>query len=260
LQGTKGKAIASPLPLNAKTDSRELTGALRPDFPMFSLSYLGAAVPHHQATAREEAAHFRLGKIVSMPIPLHGCRSNSGSSDKEIESVNGRLASLERLLESIVNKHSATSSNASPPASSGGPTLSTPRDSQLVFRDVDYEGDSSFYAQSKSLSQVIEKGLKTASEADGESIGDVAAAVATLRDFLNEKDRSLDSAAPPQSTLRAVVDYPELSNLTLPPMQRVLALLRYARSMIALYLQIFMLTRYSTPTEIHQRYSQHVCR
>jgi hypothetical protein len=150
------------------------------------------------------------------------------SSDRQIEDVNGRLASLERMLENLVNNQTGHSSNASPAASSGGPTLSTPRDSQLVWRDLDYEGDSSFTAHSKNITQVIETGLKSSPDAD--SIGDVAAVVATLRSFLNEKPASFDASAPFQNTLRDVVDYPELRDLTLPPMSTVLSLLRYAKS------------------------------
>ena len=163
----------------------------------------------------------------TQPSPRSDHRSNS---DREIESVNGRLASLERMLETFVgNQINSQSSNASPPASSGAPALSTPRDSQLPWRELDFEGDSSFSAHSRSITQVIEKGLKSAPDAD--TIGDVTAAVATLRSFLNEKPTPLNTSASLQSTLRDVVHYPELSSLTLPPMQSVLNLLRYAKSM-----------------------------
>jgi hypothetical protein len=148
-------------------------------------------------------------------------------SDREIQSVNGRLASLENLLEDLVNKQAGRSSNSSPAASSGGPALSTPRDSQPVWHDLEYEGDSSFAAHSKSITQVIEKGLRGVSDTD--SSADVAAVISTLRDFLSEKQSVSNSADP--SAFRDVVNYPELSNVTLAPMQAVLTLLRYAKSM-----------------------------
>ncbi|KAJ9615532.1 hypothetical protein H2200_001607 [Cladophialophora chaetospira] len=134
------------------------------------------------------------------------------------------------MLESFVGIQHTSGFNASPSTSSGGPTLSTPRDSQLVWGDLDYEGDSSFSAHSKSITQVIETGLKYASGTDVEAIGDVAAAVKALRTFLNEGSGSFDALAPQQDTLREVVDYPELSNLMLPPMQPVLNLLRYIKT------------------------------
>ncbi len=153
------------------------------------------------------------------------------NSDRELENVSGRLAGLERMLESFVGRHDNKSITASPSTSSGGQTLSTPRDSQLVWRDQDYEGDSSFSAHSKSIiTQLLETGLKHTSDADGGPVGDVAAAVKTLRSLLNETPAS-DGASVPQNPLTEVVDYPELSNLTLPPMSVVLNLLRYVKSM-----------------------------
>ncbi|EXJ56725.1 hypothetical protein A1O7_07069 [Cladophialophora yegresii CBS 114405] len=145
-----------------------------------------------------------------------------------IDNVNDRLANLERMLEDFVNNQTGHSSNDSPSTSSGGRTLSAPRDSQLVWRDLDYEGDSSFSAHLKDITQVIETGLKTSSDAD--SIADIAAVVATLRSVLNEKPSSFDTSAPLQNTVRDVVDYPELKDLTLPPMTTVLSLLRYAKT------------------------------
>ncbi|KIW65216.1 hypothetical protein PV04_07494 [Phialophora macrospora] len=183
-------------------------GKVRPEDSVFALPDVSPAMSDRDEGRRTEAAHIRLRKI--------------------IEDVNGRLASLERMLEHLVNNQSGPSANGSPSASSGGPTLSTPRDSQLIWRDLDYEGDSSFTAHSKNITQVIETGLKSSSDAD--SIGDVAAVVATLRSLLNEKPASFDASAPFQNTLRDVVDYPELRDLTLPPMSTVLSLLRYAKT------------------------------
>ena len=140
--------------------------------------------------------------------------------------MSGRLASLERMLENFVGRHADNSANASPSTSSGGPTLSTPRDSQVVSRDLDYEGDSSFSAHSKSITQLLETGLKYTSDAAG---GDVAAAVTTLKGFLNETPAAVDASVPSQNSFRDVVDYPELSNLTLAPMPVVLNLLRFSK-------------------------------
>ena len=185
---------------------------------------------NHEKSAGQEATHLGLGEIVSCMLSPNDLKSDAGCSDKEIESVNGRLASLERMLETVLasNRTESSSSNASSSASSA-PTLSTPRD-QLAWRELDFEGDSSFRAQVRSVTQVMEKGLKSGSDVDAETIGGVTAAVATLRNFLNEKPGSPDTAAPLQDTLQDVVDYPELSLLTLPSMQTVLSLLRYAKS------------------------------
>lgn len=127
-----------------------------------------------------------------------------------------------------MSNQSSNTSSSSPASSSTGPTLSAPRDSQLLSTDPEFEGDSSFSAHSRDITQVIERGLR--SSADGESNGDVEAAVATLRNFVNEKSPRLDVPSPPQSCVRNVVDYPELSNLALPSMPAVLNMLRYIKS------------------------------
>ncbi|ETI26260.1 hypothetical protein G647_03037 [Cladophialophora carrionii CBS 160.54] len=183
-------------------------GTLRQEDAVFALPDVSPAMSYRNEDCGEETANLGLGTI--------------------IEDVNDRLASLERMLEDFVNTQTGRSSNGSPSVSSGGRTLSTPRDSQLVWRDLDYEGDSSFSAHSKDITQVIETGLKTSPDAD--SIGDIAAVVATLRSVLNEKPASFDASAPLQNTVRDVVDYPELKDLTLPPMSAVLSLLRYAKT------------------------------
>lgn len=171
------------------------------------------------------------------------------NSDDEIKSVHGRLASLERMLETFMSNQSSNNSSSSPASTSTGPTLSAPRDNQLLSSDPDFEGDSSFSAHSRDITQVIERGLR--SSAGSESDGDVEAAVATLRNFLNEKSPQSDIPTPPQTTLRNVVDYPELSNLTLPSMPAVLNMLRYIKSMQnPLPTSTPLTVEHSTPLEI----------
>ncbi|OCT48870.1 fungal specific transcription factor domain protein [Cladophialophora carrionii] len=189
-------------------NARSLSSTLRQADAVFALPDVSPTLSYRDEDCGEETANLGLGTI--------------------IEDVNDRLASLERMLEDFVNTQTRHSSNGSPSVSSGGQTLSTPRDNQLVWRDLDYEGDSSFSAHSKDITQVIETGLKTSPDAD--SIGDIAAVVATLRSVLNEKPASFDASAPLPNTVRDVVDYPELKDLTLPPMSAVLSLLRYAKT------------------------------
>lgn len=148
-------------------------------------------------------------------------------SEREIENVNERLASLERTLKAFVGTNRGTGTNASP--ATLGDSLSTPTDSQTVERDVGYEGDSSFTAHSKLAVMDFESGLNNYQYSS--SIQDVSAAVSTLRGFLTkslskEDDETLIAGPQP---LQEIVHYPQLSSLQLPPMDLVLRLLRHIK-------------------------------
>jgi hypothetical protein len=161
--------------------------------------------------------------------------SVSGKFDRDIENVTERLAGLERLLESFVNNQQQNYGHAGAPPSrsqsilAGEPSLSTPSDGHAAPNDVDYEGDSSFGALSKTVTQVIERGLQASPRED---LADVVAAVSTLRKYLNEKSSTKPSADDihAEGTLHEVANYPELSSLNLPSSHRVLSVLRYAKS------------------------------
>ena len=146
-------------------------------------------------------------------------------SEREIENVSGRLASLEKILQAFANNHRGTGTDASPSVLTE--SLSTPRDSQLLETDVGFEGDSSFSAHSKLAVKDFESSLNNSPYS---SIQDVSAAVATLRGVLNKSPTSQDETSNSgQQSLREVVHYPELSNLALPPMDAVLRLLRHVK-------------------------------
>lgn len=148
------------------------------------------------------------------------------SSEQEIEQVNGRLASLERILQSFVQNQQQHTSKVT--SSSLSDQLSTPQDSQHD-ETRHFEGDSSFTAHSKSITQAFESSLNNSPYPN--SIRDVSAAVATLRGFLNE---SLGSGKSSTAVVKSPQDadhHSILSNLTLPPMDAVLRLLRYIKSM-----------------------------
>ncbi|KAK6366298.1 hypothetical protein LTS17_010804 [Exophiala oligosperma] len=106
-------------------------------------------------------------------------------------------------------------------------TLSTPRDHPAIEREPDFAGDSSFVAHSKDATQAFERSLNL------NVGGDVAAAVATLRTFLNNDGTSGadgSGATFVQKPLQEAVLYPELAKLELPSMQVVLRLLRHAKT------------------------------
>lgn len=152
------------------------------------------------------------------------------TSEREIENVNGRLASLERTLQTLVNHQRPNGPEPSPQPRPE--SLSTPRDRQVMERELDYEGDSSFVAHSKHVTQAFEKSLGSNPYSNSNSAQDVSAAVATLRSFLNENSPSADGSVPLHKPLQEAVQYPELSNLDLPPMQPVLHLLRWCKSVL----------------------------
>ncbi|KAI1627569.1 hypothetical protein EDD37DRAFT_266206 [Exophiala viscosa] len=148
----------------------------------------------------------------------------SGRYERELEDVTGRLAGLERTLQRLLDD--PNTSGRSPRNSS--PALPTPSDNQLIERDVDFAGDSSFVAHSKDVTQAFERTLNTSPIPS--SIRDVSAAVATLRTFLNENSGADgEDSLPANQPLRELVHYPDLSNLTLPPMPAVLRLLRHCK-------------------------------
>ncbi|KAK5055930.1 hypothetical protein LTR84_012480 [Exophiala bonariae] len=147
-------------------------------------------------------------------------------SEREIENVNERLASLEKILKLFVGNNKTAALHASPPTVAD--SLSTPTDSQTAEPDVGYEGDSSFNAHSKLAVMSFESGLNNYPYSS--SIQDVSAAVATLRGFLTKSlsDQNDSPASGPQ-VLQEIIHYPQLSSLQLPPMDIVLRLLRHIK-------------------------------
>jgi hypothetical protein len=156
-------------------------------------------------------------------------------SEREIENVNERLASLEKILKLFVGNNKTAALHASPPTVAD--SLSTPTDSQTVEPDVGYEGDSSFNAHSKLAVMSFESGLNDYPYSS--SIQDVSAAVATLRGFLTKSlsDKN-DSPAPGPQVLQEIIHYPQLSSLRLPPMDIVLRLLRHIKGTLGRLLSV----------------------
>lgn len=112
------------------------------------------------------------------------------------------------------------------PSSLPGP-LETPRDSQQD-EGQHFEGESSFTAHSKYITQAFETSLNNSPYSS--TIRDVSSAVATLRGFLNESIEAVKDSSPDDKSLQEAVLYPQLSQLTLPSMEVVLRLLRHAKS------------------------------
>ncbi|KAK4934577.1 hypothetical protein LTR10_024197 [Elasticomyces elasticus] len=148
----------------------------------------------------------------------------SGRYERELEDVTGRLSGLERTLQRLLDEPNTAGRSSR----TSSPAVPTPSDNQLIERDVDFAGDSSFVAHSKDVTQAFEKTLNTSPISS--SIRDVSAAVATLRNFLNENSGTVaEGSMPVNKPLREAVHYPELANLTLPPMPAVLRLLRHCK-------------------------------
>ncbi|KAJ9502416.1 hypothetical protein H2202_002482 [Exophiala xenobiotica] len=192
---------------------------------MFKLPEFPSNMPHDKTESRKATAHNHLWKIpagVRGPETVHAfsCLPCLDSlSEREIENVNHRLASLEKILQASVRAQSGP--QASPQTNSGA--VPSPRDSQPAEREPDFAGSSSFVAQSKDVTQAFERSLGLANNTPS-SAGDVSAAVATLRSFLYDKSASSDGtgAIPVHKPLQEAVHYPELANLELPSMQAVL--------------------------------------
>ncbi|KAJ4519477.1 hypothetical protein HRR83_004499 [Exophiala dermatitidis] len=150
----------------------------------------------------------------------------SGRYEREIEHVNGRLANLEGILQTLANHQKQNSPCPAQPAIPEG--LSTPQDSQRVGSELAFTGDSSFDATSKHFTQALEHSLDSSSHAA--FVRDVSDAVATLRNTLNEKPAATDGTVPVDQLLEVFVHYPELSRLALPPQAPVLTMLRYTKT------------------------------
>ncbi|KAK5271582.1 hypothetical protein LTR96_003407 [Exophiala xenobiotica] len=199
---------------------------------MFKLPEFPSNMPHDKTESRKATAHNHLWKIpagVRGPETVHAfsCLPCLDSlSEREIENVNHRLASLEKILQASVRAQSGP--QASPQTNSGA--VPSPRDSQPAEREPDFAGSSSFVAQSKDVTQAFERSLGLANNTPS-SAGDVSAAVATLRSFLYDKSASSDGtgAIPVHKPLQEAVHYPELANLELPSMQAVLKVLRLCK-------------------------------
>ena len=95
-------------------------------------------------------------------------------------------------------------------------------------KELEFEGDSSFVAHSKHVTQAFENSLNSSPQSS--AFRDVSAAVATLRSFLDESFATTDGSVPLHQPLQQAVRYPELQDLVLPPMQAVLRLLRHVKS------------------------------
>ncbi|KAL2436650.1 hypothetical protein ABEF95_012747 [Exophiala dermatitidis] len=175
---------------------------------LFQLSGFWDLMPDHKENAREEAANLGLRAI------------------REIEHVNGRLANLEGILQTLANHQKQNSPCPAQPAIPEG--LSTPQDSQRVGSELAFTGDSSFDATSKQFTQALEHSLDSSSHAA--FVRDVSDAVATLRNTLNEKPAATDGTVPVDQLLEVFVHYPELSRLALPPQAPVLTMLRYTKT------------------------------
>ncbi|KIW20124.1 hypothetical protein PV08_00699 [Exophiala spinifera] len=147
----------------------------------------------------------------------------SGRYEREIEKVNDRLARLETLLQAANSRQA----RLQPSPQSYAETLSTPRDKSGFEKEPDFAGDSSFVAHSKDATQAFERSLNLNVR------GDVAAAVATLRTFLDNDGPSVaagSDTALVQKPIQEAVLYPELAKLELPSMQVVLGVLRHAKT------------------------------
>ena len=97
-------------------------------------------------------------------------------------------------------------------------------------KELEFEGDSSFVAHSKHVTLAFENSLNSSPQSS--AVRDVSAALATLRSFLNENYATNNDSVALHKPLQQVVHYPELQDLTLPPMQAVLRLLRHVKSII----------------------------
>lgn len=147
-------------------------------------------------------------------------------SERDIQSVNARLASLEKTLQTFGQQNNPNVVEQATQARQA--SLSAVRDSQLTEKELNFEGESSFVAHSKHVTQAFESSLD--SPLYSEATRDVSAAVASLRNVLNDRSATFGSTSMPSKALEEVIHYPELAQLNLPPMQVIIRMLRHIKS------------------------------
>ena len=143
----------------------------------------------------------------------------------ELADVNRKLSSLTDAVSTILKRQDASPKGISPDQRSSTDVLSTPSDIDPPEPGMPYEGDSSFTAQSKSITQALEATIS-------QSTLQLDHVMQRLVQEAAIHTSSSSGAAGSLSCGASFKQYPELSHLTLPPMAVVLRTLRVVKGML----------------------------
>lgn len=152
-------------------------------------------------------------------------------------SINNQLEAVSNTLRLLVDKSELPSQlessndnfNSTPTTIHAVAELPYGKQCARLTGQRDYEGESSFYSQSKRIADTLSLAVSPAS---GDATNAQAAAVGTMRALIQDA-KAVDSPTCgdglSHSTSCSLSQYPELAGLSLPPIHSVLRLLAFAR-------------------------------
>lgn len=142
--------------------------------------------------------------------------------------MNQKLETLTQTLQKLVSNPDRHSPSYSYPASiQGQEVFVAPKDDDNTETEIPWEGDSSFNTHSKHVTQAFERAIGVSPSTSIKD--DSSPAVSTIHRFLS----TIQPEKPPSNSISGTRDsldqYPELTHLSLPPVQTILRLLRIAK-------------------------------
>lgn len=131
---------------------------------------------------------------------------------------------------SIRRRSSNDGSNSTPTTVHAVAELPYGKEGARVTDQRDYEGESSFYSQSKRIADTLSLAVSSASGNATDAQATAVGIVQTLIQDAKAADSPTCEEGLSQSTSCAFSQYPELAGLSLPPMDSVLRLLAFAKT------------------------------
>jgi hypothetical protein len=185
----------------------------------------------------------------------------SSKYDEGLANVNRKLEDLSSALQSLLESNKTNNAGqASRPPVSPSQLLEGALASPPPEGDVPYEGDSSFLAHSRQITESLEFALSTPRSTPGD--GSQSIDQKAIQKLLQEVAAA--QSPKPAPTQQPFTQYPELATRTLPPMDLILKLLKQAKTGMNrwfLEMQIMKLDDFSTlcqriyfPTEDYSVY------
>lgn len=176
----------------------------------------------------------------------------SSKYDEGLANVNKKLEDLSTALQSLLesNKTSALAHRPAPdpPHQLPNGVVSSPSPEQEG--DVPYEGESSFGAHSRHITETLGYALSTPGAT---SSGSSPSIDSNLIQKLLQDVAAVQSPPQEPHAQHAFTQYPELAHLSLPPMSIVLKLLKLAKTGLNRWLIEFQIMRFEDFTELCQK-------
>ncbi|ETN36903.1 uncharacterized protein HMPREF1541_07890 [Cyphellophora europaea CBS 101466] len=178
----------------------------------------------------------------------------SSKYDEGIASVNRKLEDLSAALQNILAMNSSANVNQKPPSEPPHQLPEGVISSQEQEVELPYEGDLSFIAQSRQITESLGVALASASPSDSDR-GSASSIDQTVVQKLLQDVAAASAKSPPQDSpsQQPFSQYPELAGLILPPMSLVLKLLKIARMTVQRWLIEHQIMRYDDFARVCQK-------